>query len=91
MLDSAAAHPIQMAKELNGGAGTEACNELEKASGSILFADRGTCNFLNKTLRAFDADASGMVTSCVCVCICVHICTYVHVCMYIYNCKNIYK
>ena len=52
---AAVSRPMQLSNK------NDACEELEAASGAILLADRGTCNFLNKTRRAFDAGASALV------------------------------
>lgn len=62
-------HAGEMGTQIKGGlvslllAGglQDACNGLDAAPGIIIVADRGTCNFLNKTLNAYAANASGLL------------------------------
>ena len=39
----------------------EACDRVDLSPRTIIVADRGTCNFLNKTLHAEAANASGIL------------------------------
>lgn len=54
------ARPVRLAAEEGSGA-SEACNRLMPSNNSILVADRGHCNFLNKTHRASAAAAAGLI------------------------------
>eukprot|EP00960_Hanusia_phi_P033667 750586-Hanusia_phi.AAC.1 len=48
---------------LKDGAGTDSqlCNSIEDVGGAIVVAERGGCNFFNKTINAVKANASAIV------------------------------
>ena len=57
LLSAAAPSPVVTAEP------ADACNEIHGhvAAGSAVVADRGTCNFLNKTVRASAAGAASLI------------------------------
>ena len=56
LLSAAAPSPVVTAEP------ADACNEIHPvAAGSAVVADRGTCNFLNKTVRASAAGAASLI------------------------------
>ena len=58
---------------LLAGGMQEACDRVDPSPRTIIVADRGTCNFLNKTLHAEAANASGILvgnTAVEGVCVC---------------------
>jgi hypothetical protein len=56
------ARSVRLATEedASGGA-SEACSKLKPAKDAVVVADRGTCNFLNKTRWASAAAAAGLI------------------------------